>query len=46
MSVNNELGKMWKEVVMTYFHVLSYYMPGGTEENYKSLRITSLWIEN
>lgn len=34
MNVNDEL-RMGKEVVMTYFKVLTQYLPGGTEENHK-----------
>jgi hypothetical protein len=33
MTVNNELERMWKEVVVVHFEVLS----GGTEENYVNL---------
>jgi hypothetical protein len=33
MAVNNQLGKIWKEVVMAYFKVLPHHLPGVTEEN-------------
>jgi hypothetical protein len=40
MTVNNELERMWKEVVMAQFKVLSCHLPGQTKENYKKkLRI-------
>jgi hypothetical protein len=32
--MNNELEKMWKEVVMAYFKILSEHLPEGTEENH------------
>jgi hypothetical protein len=35
--MNNELERMWKEAVMTYFKVLSQKMPGGTEGNHENL---------
>jgi hypothetical protein len=41
--VNDELGSMWKEVVVAYFTVLSQRLPGGrcTEEtNENPVRIT------
>jgi hypothetical protein len=31
--VNDELERMWKEVAVAYFKVLSYHLLGGTEEN-------------
>jgi hypothetical protein len=31
--VNNKLGKIWIEVVTTYFKALSRHLLGGTEEN-------------
>jgi hypothetical protein len=37
MIVNDELEKIWKEAVMTKFKVLSWYLPGGSEENHKNL---------
>jgi hypothetical protein len=35
MIVNNELERMWKEVVMSLFEVLYRYLLGGTEENHE-----------
>jgi hypothetical protein len=35
MIVNNELKRMWKEVVMAKFKVLSQHLPVGTEENHE-----------
>jgi hypothetical protein len=35
--VYSELEKMWKEVVMAKFKVLSWHIPGGTEEIHKNL---------
>jgi hypothetical protein len=44
--VNNELERTWMEAVMAYFKVLSRYLPGGTEENYKnSVRIAGFRAE-
>jgi surfactin synthase thioesterase subunit len=42
--VNDELERMWKEAVMAEFKVLSWNLPGRTEENHEktSVRITSL----
>jgi hypothetical protein len=34
--VNNELERMWKKAVMASFKVLSWYLPGRTEENHQS----------
>jgi hypothetical protein len=34
--MNNELQRMWKEAVMTYFKVLFQHLPRRTEENYKN----------
>jgi hypothetical protein len=31
----NELGGMWKEVVMAEFKVLFRHFPGGTDENHE-----------
>jgi hypothetical protein len=40
--VNNELRRTWKEVVVAYFKVLSWNLPGGTEENHeKPVRLVS-----
>jgi hypothetical protein len=37
--VNNEFGKLWKEVVMAQFKVQSQHFLGGAEENHKNLRV-------
>jgi hypothetical protein len=44
--VNDEFGKMWKEVVIAYFKASFQNFPGGTEENHKHFRIGSLWAGN
>jgi hypothetical protein len=45
-QVNNKLERMWKKVVMTWFKVLPWNLPRGTEENHKNpASITSLWAE-
>jgi hypothetical protein len=31
--VNNELERMWKEVVIAEFKVLLWHLPGGAEQN-------------
>jgi hypothetical protein len=33
--VNDELERMWKEAVMAEFKVLSWNLPGRTEENHE-----------
>ena len=39
-SVNDELGRIWKEAVVASFELQSPHMPFGTEENEeKSIRI-------
>jgi hypothetical protein len=35
MMVNNELEKMYKEVVVTYIKLVSRNVPGKTEENHE-----------
>jgi hypothetical protein len=35
--MNDELERMQKAMVMTYFKVLSQNVPQGTEENHKNL---------
>jgi hypothetical protein len=30
---NNELERMWKEVIMAQFEILSWHLHGGTERN-------------
>jgi hypothetical protein len=40
-----EWGKIWKEVVIACFKVLSEHLPGGTEENH-NLRIDGLQAKN
>jgi hypothetical protein len=34
--MNNELERMWREVVMAKHKVLSGNLPGGTEENHEN----------
>lgn len=39
-STVNELGRIWKEMVMAYFEVLSLHLPRGNEEKpWKSIRM-------
>jgi hypothetical protein len=35
MTVNAELGKIWKETLMAYFKILSQNLPGKTKANHK-----------
>jgi hypothetical protein len=35
MTVNNELDRTWKEVVMTQFKVLFWHLPRQTEKTHK-----------
>jgi hypothetical protein len=35
--MNNEFGRMWKEVVMAQFFMVSWHLAGETEENHKNL---------
>jgi hypothetical protein len=39
--VNNELERMWKEVVMAQFKVISLRLSGGTEEDHGKPRLES-----
>jgi ferredoxin-fold anticodon binding domain-containing protein len=34
---DDELERMWKEMVVHYFHVLSQNLSGGSEESHKEL---------
>jgi hypothetical protein len=34
LLVNDELNRMWKEVVIGVFKALSWHFPGGTEKNH------------
>jgi hypothetical protein len=34
--MNEKLERMWKAVVMTYFKIVSWNFPGGTEENHRN----------
>jgi hypothetical protein len=34
--MKNELGRIWKEVVVPYCKILSRHLPGGTEKNHKN----------
>jgi hypothetical protein len=47
MTVNDELGRIWKETIATYFMegLLFLHLPGGTEENHKnSVKIAGPWM--
>jgi hypothetical protein len=35
--MNNESGRIWKELVVTYLKAVSMNLPGGTEENHENL---------
>jgi hypothetical protein len=37
MTVINELQRMWKEMVMVQFKVLSWNCPGDTEGNHRNI---------
>jgi hypothetical protein len=37
MIVNDELERMWKEVVVACFKVLPQHLPEGTEENHSKI---------
>jgi hypothetical protein len=43
--MKNELGRIWKEAVVTQFKVLSQHLPSRTEENHEALRIANLQAE-
>jgi hypothetical protein len=34
--MNDKFERIWKEVIMAYFKMLSQYLPGGSEENHKN----------
>jgi hypothetical protein len=36
-SVNDELECIWKEAILDYFKLHSYWLPGGTEKSPKKL---------
>jgi hypothetical protein len=38
MTENNELGRVWKEAVMTNSLVLYWYLPGEHEENHENFQ--------
>jgi hypothetical protein len=33
MIVNNKLDRMWKEVAMAYYKIVTQHWPGGTKES-------------
>jgi hypothetical protein len=35
VTANDELKRMWKEVIMTGFKELTQHLPHGTKENHK-----------
>jgi hypothetical protein len=39
LLINNELERMQKEVVVNKFEVLSWHLPGGTEEKYDKSQV-------
>jgi hypothetical protein len=47
MIIDDELGKMWNEAVMTYFKVLSQHLSKSTEgkKQRNSVEIAGLWAE-
>jgi hypothetical protein len=38
VTVNGELGRIWKEMVVAYFEALSNHLCGVTTETYKNSR--------
>jgi hypothetical protein len=36
--MNDELGRLWKELVLTYFKILSPYLPAYAEEYHEKLQ--------
>jgi hypothetical protein len=36
--MNNDLGGIWKKVVVAYFKVLSRHLSGGLEEKHEKLK--------
>jgi hypothetical protein len=38
MTVNGELGRIWKEAAVAYFNALSCHFHEGTEENHGKLQ--------
>jgi hypothetical protein len=41
--VNDDLERIWKEVVVAYFDVLPWNLPGGTEVNLKKNLSQNIW---
>jgi hypothetical protein len=47
MIVNGELGRLWKEVVIIYFKILSQHLLQESEETVTtSVKIADLWVAN
>jgi hypothetical protein len=43
--MNNELGRIRKEMFLVYLKVLSWNLPGGTEEDNEKVRLADLGAE-
>jgi hypothetical protein len=37
MTADDELGRIWKKMVITYFKVLSQCLPRGIKENHEKI---------
>lgn len=43
--MNRHFERIWKEVIMDYFKVLSWHFPGGTEENHEQFaNLATSWL--
>jgi hypothetical protein len=42
--VNNEFERIWKKALVVSFKVLSWYLPAGTDKNYKKPR-SEVWLD-
>jgi hypothetical protein len=47
---NNEFGRMWKEAIVSWFHILLLNLPVGTKQNHKTHQsryaISGPWFES
>jgi hypothetical protein len=44
--VNDDLGGIWKEVVMDYVKAISHHFPGESKENHEKIITVVLLIES
>lgn len=42
--MNGDFEQVWKEIVVTYFEILSHHMPGGTERNNGKTQVRIIYV--